>query len=343
MSFIWPVMLLFLLLIPLCVGLYIRLQRQRRRLAARYGSLGLVQASAGRPLGLRRHIPPALFLVGLTILLTALARPQAVVSLPREEGTVILAFDVSGSMAADDLKPTRIEAAKAAAQDFVQRQPPSVQIGVVAFSDNGFTVQAPTNDQGAILASINRLTPQRGTSVGQGILASLKTIAAGTERGPQGETNGEPPSLSNLTPVPTPTPTPVPKGTYTSAVIVLLTDGENNERPDPLAVAQTAADRGVRIYTVGIGSATGTTLHINGFTVHTELDEVMLQRISQLTEGAYYNAENQQDLRAIYENLDPQLVIKPQKMEVTSIFAGASILVLLIGGTCSLLWFSRLP
>ena len=135
----------------------------------------------------------------------------------------------------------------------------------------------------------------------------------------------------------------MPKGTYTSAVIVLLTDGENNERPDPLAVAQSAADRGVRIYTVGIGSPTGTTMHINGFTVHTELDEVMLQHISQLTEGAYYNAENQQDLRAIYENLDPQLVIKPQKMEVTSIFAGAGILVLLIGGTCSLLWLSRLP
>src|SRR5437762_13845825 len=178
MSFIWPVMLLFLLLIPLCVGLYIRLQRQRRRLAASYGSLGLVQASAGRPLGLRRHIPPALFLVGLTILLIALARPQAVVSLPREEGTVILAFDVSGSMAADDLKPTRIEAAKAAARAFIERQPASVQIGVVAFSDGGLSVQAPSNQQADVLAAISRLTPTRGTSVGQGILASLKVIAA---------------------------------------------------------------------------------------------------------------------------------------------------------------------
>src|SRR5436309_15737486 len=179
MSFIWPPMLLSLLLMPLGVALYVRLQRRRRRLAATYGSLGLVQEAAGRRLGGRRHIPPALFLLGLTLLAVALARPQTVLSLPKVEGTVILAFDVSGSMAADDLKPTRMEAAKAAARAFVQRQPRTVQIGVVGFSDNGFTVQAPTNNQDTILAAINRLTPQRGTSLGQGILASLKTIAVG--------------------------------------------------------------------------------------------------------------------------------------------------------------------
>lgn len=348
MSFIWPAMLLLLLFIPLFGMLYILLQQRRRRFAASYSSLGLVQGAMGRGPGIRRHIPPALFLAGLTILMIALARPQTVVSLPRVEGTVILAFDVSGSMAADDLKPTRMEAAKAAALDFVQRQPPSVQIGVIAFSDSGFALQAPTNDQEAILASINRLTPERGTSLANGILASLNTIAAsdaGTGQALQID--------SNLTPAPLPTVAtpsaqppfgmPMPEGTYTSAVIVLLTDGENNESPDPLAAAQTAADHGVRIYTVGIGSAAGTTLHINGFTVHTQLDETMLQQISQLTEGAYYNAENEQDLRTIYDNLAPQLVIKPEKTEVTSIFAGASIFVLLVGGTFSLLWFSRLP
>src|SRR6266508_1781732 len=177
MSFIWPAMLVFLALIPLCVGMYIRMQRRRRRLAASYGSLGLVQATAGRRPGARRHIPPALFLASLTVLTIALARPQLVISLPREEGTVILAFAVSCSMAAYDLKPTRMEAAKAAARDFVQRQPRTVQIGVVAFSDSGLAVQAPTNDQEAILAAISRLTPQRGTSLGQGILAALNTVA----------------------------------------------------------------------------------------------------------------------------------------------------------------------
>jgi Ca-activated chloride channel family protein len=329
-------MLVLLFLIPLFGVLYIMLQQRRRRLAASYGSLGLVAGATGRGPGIRRHIPPALFLVGLTILAIALARPQAAVSLPKVEGTVILVFDVSGSMAADDLKPTRMEAAKAVARDFVERQPPSVQLGVVAFSDGGLSVQAPTNDQEAVLASIDRLTPQRGTSLGQGILAALNTIAV--------DDAGQTPDLdSSLTPGPTTTPTPVPEGAYQSAVIVLLTDGENTDAPDPLEAAQAAADRGVRIYTVGIGSAAGATLQINGFTVHTRLDEAMLQQISEIARGAYYRAENEEDLHSIYENLVTRLVIKPEKMEVTSIFAGASILVLLMGGTFSLLWFGRLP
>ena len=338
MSFIWPLLLWSLLLLPLFVLLYLRLQRRRRGLAARYGSLGLAREAAGpggRLTGWRRHLPPALFLLALALLLTALARPQAVVSLPRAEGTVILAFDVSGSMAADDLKPSRMEAAKAAARDFVQRQPPTVQIGVVAFSDGGLAVQAPTDDQAAILAAIERLAPARGTSLANGILASLTTIATGGSQSPR--------FYSNLTPVPTPTPTPVPKGTYTPAAIVLLTDGDNNIPPNPLAAAQLAADRGVRIYTVGIGSAAGTTLHVEGFNVHTRLDEAMLRQIAQLTDGAYYNAGDEEDLRAIYQNLVSQLVVKPERTEVTSMFAGAGLLVLLIGGACSLLWFGRLP
>ena len=335
MSFIWPTMLLLLALVPLCVGLYVLLQRRRRRLAANYGVFGLAQEAAGRRLGSRRHIPPAIFLAGLTLLMLALARPETVVNLPRVEGTVILAFDVSGSMAADDLEPTRMEAAKAAARDFVLQQPPTVLIGVVTFSDSGFAVQAPTNDQEAILAAINRMTPELGTSLASGILSSLNAIAADAEQGPR--------LYSDLTPAPTPTPTPVPEGTYRPAVIVMLTDGENTSSPDPLEAAQAAADLGVRIHTVGVGSAAGTTLEVEGFSVHTQLDEALLQQISRLTDGTYYNAENEEDLHAIYENLDPQLVIKPEKMEVTSIFAGASILVLLMGGTFSLLWFGRLP
>jgi Ca-activated chloride channel family protein len=336
-------MLWLLLLIPLGVMLYLRLQQQRRRMAARYGGFGLLPGPAGRGPGRRHHLPPALFLVGLASLLIALARPQAVVSLPRIEGTVILIFDVSGSMAADDLKPSRMEAAKTAAREFVQRQPPSMLIGVVAFSDSGFTVQAPTNDHEATLATIDRLAPARGTSLANGILAALNAIAASRDQRISGDTSGEPPHLSDLTSLPTPTPTPVPAGTYTSAVIVLLSDGENTVSPDPLTAAQTAANRGVRIHTVGIGSAAGAILHIDGFTIHSRLDETTLQQLSQLTGGVYYNAGNENDLRSIYENLDPQLVIKAEKMEVTSIFAGLSILVLLIGGAFSLLWFSRLP
>lgn len=334
MSFIWPVMLVFLLLIPLAAWLYMRLQQRRRQLVARYGSLGFVQA-AGRQLGRRRHIPPALFLLGLTILVLALARPQTVVSLPRVEGTVILAFDVSGSMAAEDLQPTRMEAAKAVARDFVQRQPNTILIGVVAFSESGLAVQAPTNDQAAILGAIERIKPQRGTSLGQGILASLSALEIDA-----GQTVRR---YSTLTPTPEPTPEPVAPGSDRTTAIVLLTDGENTASPDPLEAAQTAADRGVRIYTVGIGSAAGTTLEVNGFTVHTRLDEATLEQIAQITTATYYNAEDQDELRAIYENLDLALVVKPEATEVTALFAGAALLVLLIGGMCSLLWFGRVP
>ena len=335
MSFIWPGILFLLLLIPLLAAFYFLLQRRRQRIAASYGNLGFLQGTAGQLPGARRHIPPLLFLLSLAILIVGLARPQTTVSLPHIEGTVILAFDVSGSMAANDLQPTRMDAAKVAAQDFVQNQPVGVQIGVVAFSDSGFSVQPPTNDHDAVLASINRLTPQRGTSLANGILTSLNTIASINAPAPL--------QYSNLTPMPTPSPIPMPQGTYAPAIIVLLTDGENTTSPDPLAAAQTAADQGVRIYTVGIGSAAGTILHVNGFTVHTQLDEAMLQQIAQISGGAYYNADNEQDLRNIYENLDPQLVIKPEKTEVTSIFAGAGIFALLFGGLLSLAWFSHIP
>jgi len=259
-----------------------------------------------------------------------------VVGLPRVEGTVILAFDVSGSMAADDLKPTRMEAAKAAARAFVQNQPSTVQIGVVSFSDAGFAVQPPTDDQNLIFAAINRLTVQSGTSLGRGIEAALKVISAVTD---------PPLTLSDRGPTetPTPTPTPVPKGTYIPAAIVLITDGENTTSPDPLEAAQAASDRGVRIHTVGIGSTEGAMLDIDGFTIRSRLDEETLQQISQITDGTYYNAKSEAELQAIYDNLNPQLIIKPQKMEVTSLFAGVGILILLVGSTLSLLWLSRAP
>ena len=336
MTFIWPVMLVLLVFIPAAAGLYVLLQWLRRRRMARYGSGLLGQATAGRRVGVRRHIPAGIFLVGLTILTVALARPQAEVSVPRIEGTVILAFDVSGSMAADDLTPTRMDAAKAAALDFVSKQPDTVKIGIVAFSDSGFAIQPPTNDQNALALAIGRLTPQRGTSLGQGIVAALQAID-------QAEHPAQTNFYSNQTPEPTATPQPVAPGSKGSTVVVLLTDGENNERPDPLAAGQLAADRGVRIYAVGLGSPQGTTLKVNGFTVHTQLNEDLLRQLAQQTDGTYFNAQSGADLQAVYDHLDEQLIVRPEKMEITSLFAGASILVMLVGAVLSLLWFSRLP
>jgi Ca-activated chloride channel family protein len=336
MSFIWPAMLYALIVIPLLIVVYGRVLRRRQRLASHFRSQWLPKEAQSSPPAWRRHVPPVFFFSGLAVLLLALARPEAVVSLPKVEGTVILAFDVSDSMAAKDIQPSRLEAAKAAARDFVQHQPLNIQIGVVAFSDSGFSVQAPTDDQSAILAAIDRLEPTHGTSLATGIQISLNTIA-------NMNAIPAPRFYSNATPAPSPTPTPVPPGTHTSAVIVLLTDGENNLSPDPLAAAQAASERGVRIYTVGIGSPGGTDLQVDGFVVHTQLDEPLLKQISLLTGGTYYNAQSAQDLQKVYDNLKSQLVVKPEKTEVTSFLAGAGLLILLVGGAFSLLWLGHLP
>ena len=340
MSFIWPPALLSLLLIPIGILLYRLMDEQRRRRFAARGGPGLAQGVTRHATGLRGRIPAALLVCGLAAMSVALARPQAVVSLPRQEGTVILAFDVSASMAATDLAPTRMAAAQAAAKDFVSREPTSVTIGVVAFSDSGVSVQTPTNDQATVIAAIDRLAPQRGTSVAEGILASLKVIAV-AEAGPYAVdyyTNQGP----GPSPTPSPTPTPVPSGTHAPAVIILLSDGENNENPNPTAASQTAANQGVRIDTVGIGSAAGTTVNLNGFQVHTQLDQATLQQISQTTGGTYYAASDAQQLRSIYDSIDTQVVLQPQMTEITSILAGASLLLLIAGALTSLLWLGRL-
>ncbi|MCL4272400.1 MAG: VWA domain-containing protein [Anaerolineales bacterium] len=336
MAFIWYQMLWTLLAIPLLVLLYLRMQERRKKLTLRYGSLGLVQQAAGKGIGARRHISAVLFLVGLIVLFLALARPQMVVGLPRVEGIVILAFDVSGSMAAEDFAPNRLEAAKAVASEFVSRQPSTVQVGIVAFSDSGFSVQLPTDDQAEILDAISRLRPQRGTSVANGIVVSLNTIAAATGMEPVVSFDeNELPNLEDIE------PTMIVDDN--SAVIVLLTDGENNMDPDPLAAAEFAAEQGVRIHTIAIGSAEGTVLEVNGFSVFTQVDEASLRQIAEITDGLYFNAQNEEDLREVYESIEPRLLFKQEETEVTSIFAGVSILILLVGGMLSLLWFSRVP
>jgi Ca-activated chloride channel family protein len=336
MSFIWTQMLWSLLAVPLLVLLYLRMQARRKQLALRYGSLGLVQQAAGRGIGARRHIPAFLFLTGLLVLFVSLARPQMVIGVPRVGGIVILAFDVSGSMAAEDFDPNRLEAAKAVAIDFVSRQPTTVQIGIVAFSDSGFSVQLPTDDQAAVLDAISRLKPQRGTSVANGIVVSLNTIATATGMTPIASLDeSEIPALE--------AEEPIKIVDDNSAVIVLLTDGENNMNPDPLLAAEFAAERGVRIHTIAIGSTEGIELEVDGFTVFTQVDEAALRQIAEITDGLYFNAQNEEDLRDVYESIEPRLQFEREETEVTFVFAGASILLLLLGGVLSLLWFSRVP
>jgi Ca-activated chloride channel family protein len=202
MKFIWPTLLLTLLCIPLLVLLYLRLQARRRKAVTRFGSMGLIQDAQGSRLGVRRHIPALIFLAGISILLFSLARPQATVSVPKIDGTVILTFDVSGSMVANDLPPTRMEAAKAAAKQFIEKQPTGIAIGVVAFSDGGISVQVPTENREETLTTIERLVPRRGTSVGNGILVALNTIAVDAGDDPILNSNG--PSAAQPTPAPAP-------------------------------------------------------------------------------------------------------------------------------------------
>jgi Ca-activated chloride channel family protein len=335
MSFIWSDLLIFLVLIPLLFVIYFRVQRQRRNAAARFGTMGLLRDARGSVPGKSRHIPVLLLLSGIAVLILSAARPQATVSLPRLEGTVILSFDVSGSMAAQDMQPTRMEAAKAAASQFVNNQPSGVSIGVVAFSDGGLTVQPPTNDHQQTLATIERLVPRRSTSLGNGILVALNTIAIDAGDPPILKTDG-----GNAGPQET---VPSPQGWYPSAVVVLLSDGENNTEPDPMQAADIAANLGVRIYTVGVGSTAGSDITVDGFKVHSALNEPLMRSIAEDTGGNYYSAANEQELFKIYSDLKPKLSVKTEEMEITSLFAGVGLLAFLIGGVLSLLWFGRVP
>jgi len=329
MHFLAPEWLWMLLFVPLLVAGYFGLLQRRARQQVDLGTMGLLQTQRGRAIGWRRHVPPVLFLVGVTILFVALARPQVELDHPRREGTVVLAFDVSASMKADDLAPTRIQAAKRAARTFVSNQPGSIRVGVVSFSTASFVVQPPTRVKADVLDAINRLVPSGGTSVGQGILASLNAIA-GTPIPVDAEAlaaGEQQPSVKFLG----------------SSAIVMLTDGEDTSRLDPLAVAQIAAQSGVRIYPIGVGSAEGAVVDIEGFSVSTRLDEALLRDVAHATNGKYFRAENASQLSQIYGGIDLQLTTEGEMTEVTSIFAGVALLFLLIGGALSMLWLGRAP
>jgi len=342
MNFLWPQLLILLLTVPILIALYLIAQRRRKKYALRYASLSLVRDAIGKGPGFRRHIPPIIFLLAIVIMIVALARPIAVVTLPAQEGTVILVVDVSGSMFAEDLKPSRMEAAKAAARTFVDKQNASVKIGVVSFSDNAFVVQSPTIDRDAVNAAINRLEPQRGTAIGRGLLTGMEAIneEANAEDAAFGRSR---PSQFGATPTPSPTPKPLPKGMYAPAVMILLSDGESNIGPNPLEVLEPIINQGVRVYTVGVGSPEGTILRIQGRAIRVRLDEAVMKKIAEKTDGEYFNASNENDLRSIYEKLGTRLTLRTEKTEVTAVFTAGAALLTLVAGFLSLWWFNRLP
>ncbi len=311
MTFIWPRLLWLLVTLPLLVLVYLLLQRRKRKFALRYANLSMVKEAMGAGPAIRRHIPPALFAIALTLLMFAIARPAAVVTLPSRRATVILAMDVSGSMRATDVKPNRLVAARRAAKAFIKAQPDYIRIGIVAFSGTAFLVQAPTESRQDLNDAIDRLTLERATAVGRGLLVSLKALFPNEKID-----TGEPPWLSERRRGPggygdrygrdTPsqgvplgqdeagdsTSKKVPPGSYKSGVIILLTDGRTTAGPDPVEAARAVADHGVRVFTVGFGSREGQVVGFGGRFMRARLDEDALKRIADITRGQYFHADN---------------------------------------------------
>ena len=347
MSFGWPGLLWLLLLLPVLVGAYILLLRRKKKAALRYASLSMVKEAMGPAAAIRRHVPPALLFMALALLAFAIARPTAVVMLPTQKQTIILALDTSGSMRARDIEPSRIVAAQTAAKAFVGEVPPKTRIGVVSFAATASLVQPPTEDREAVIAAIDRVQLQRATATGSGLIVSLATIFpdagfdvsaaifgrdAPTRNTPIGEAKkGDKKDFK-----------PVPPGSYDSAVIILLTDGQRTTGPDPIEIAKLAADRGVRVYTVGFGTTAGEIIGFEGWSFRVRLDEETLKTVALMTRGEYFYAGTAGDLKKVYQTLNSRITLEKRETEVTALFAAVAALLALLSGLLSLLWFNRI-
>src|SRR3954467_3469216 len=329
MSFQWPEFLWLLAALPALVGLYVFLLRRRKKFAVRFSSLALVREAMVGPTW-RRHLPPALVLLALAALIIAVARPSATMTLPSQHEVVILAMDVSGSMRASDVEPNRLVAAQAAAKAFIADQPDSVRIGIVAFAGTATVAQAPTRNKEDLYAAIDRFQLQRATAIGSAIIVSLATLF------PDGGYDVA--SFTFDKKKPPPGFKPVPPGSYSSAVIILLTDGQRTTGPDSVQAARLAADRGVRIFTVGVGTPEGKVVGFDGWSMHVRLDEDTLRAIADLTRGEYFYAGNAVDLKKIYQTMNTRLVMETKKTEISAFFAAAGAVLVLLAALMSLSW-----
>ena len=336
MSFLWPGLLLLLLLVPAFIAVYIWMLR-RRRVGLRFSSLTLVRAALPRYSRLRRHLPFALFVLGLTSLIVAVGRPVRMVSVPSGQATIILALDVSGSMRQVDILPSRLDAAKTAAMSFVQRQKSSTLIGIAAFAGYAELVQRPTSNQEALLSAIESLTTARGTAIGSGILESLDAIA-------EIDRNVAPSVADPFAPD---QPPPVPKGAYVPHIIVLLTDGVATTGPLPVEAAQQAVDRGVRVYTIGFGTEQGSSQFGGGpqfgggqfgGRFRRGIDEATLKQIADMTGGTYYTASSAGELLDVFQDLPTSLITKTEVMEISVLFTAIGVLLAVIATGLSMLW-----
>jgi Ca-activated chloride channel family protein len=350
MRFLWPDLLWLLLGAPVMVAAYLYALR-RKKPAVHYASLLLIRDAIGPGQRWRRHVPPLLFLFALLVAIVAIARPSTVFLLPSQQQTIVLAMDVSRSMLATDVEPNRITAAQAAAKSFIEELPKDIRVGIVTFAGTAAVVQTPTDNRDDLLAAIDRFQLQRATATGSGLLVSLALLLpdAGIDlesivfdsafsrwggggpidRSRKAEKSGKKEVA------------PVAPGSYTSGVIIMMSDGRRTTGPDPVQAAKMAADRGVRVYTVGFGTREGATVDSYGFSFYARLDEDALKAVAHITDAEYFYAGTAADLRAVYQKLSSKLAMERKDTEVSALFGVVAALIAFVAAWLSLLWFHR--
>jgi Ca-activated chloride channel family protein len=345
-TFLWPQFLWLLLALPLLVAVYVWLLRRKKKMALRYASLSIVREAMGAGQTFRRHIPPLLFLLAMAAMLLAASRPFAVITLPSQQETIILAMDVSGSMRATDVQPNRLVASQNAAKAFLAELPRSVRVGIVAFAGTAQVVQPATLSREDLVTAIDKFQLQRATAIGNAIVVSLSELFpdAGIDLASltYGRNRSSGVAIDQAPKEAKKEFTPVAPGSYSSAAIILLTDGQRTTGVDSLEAAKMAADRGVRIYTVGVGTVDGETIGFEGWSMRVKLDEETLKQVASRTQGEYFYAGTANDLKKVYETLSSRLTVEKKETEISGLLALGAALLALMSASLSLLWFNRI-
>ncbi|OZI60958.1 VWA domain-containing protein [Bordetella genomosp. 11] len=354
MRFLWPELLWLLLVMPLLAAAYFYALARRKKAAVIYPSLVLARTAMGPKQRLRRHVPPFLFWLALGAALLACARPSATVTLPADTLTVVLTMDVSRSMEATDVQPTRLGAAQQAARDFIKDLPASVRLGIVAFAAAATVVQPPTDNRQDMLDAIDRFELQRATATGSGLIVALATLFPDDRAEFESLLLNDP--ASRFGPFAPPMDSagavndalkreqdrpPREPGSYRNGAIILLSDGRRTTGPDPIDIARMAAKRGVRIYTVGFGTQQGGTVGGDGWSYFMQLDETTLRAVAKMTGGEYFQAGSAADLSQVYKNLSTRFSLERRETEISALLAAAAGLLLAIACVLSVRWFRR--
>jgi Ca-activated chloride channel family protein len=346
LNFLWPELLWLLLVLPLLLLVYIWILRRKSRAAVRYASLGMVKEAMGVGAKIRRHIPPFFYFIAMALLIVATARPTATVTLPTQKQTIILALDASGSMRAKDVEPSRLIASQVAAKQFIQEASQKTRIGLVVFAGTAQLVTPPTEDRQSLIEAIDRMQLQRATATGSALIVSLATIFpdAGFDVSTAvfGREQRNRPIERKAEAAKKDAHKPVEPGSYSSAVIIMMTDGQRTTGPDPIEVAKLAADRGVRIYTVGFGTTKGEVIGFEGWSFRVRLDEDTLKQVALMTRGEYFYAGTAADLKKVYQALNSRLAFEKRETEITAIVSAIAGFFTLLAGLLSLLWFNRI-